>query len=128
MKGESRQRLLRLSKHVFLIFSVIFLRPKVSFDIYMCRLSIGNLEPQKLRKKKRNLITKFLWFKVANRRLRRSSVYYQCQKKLLDEKISQKRSKYGHGMFRLRLPLDYSFTGDFSQISLCRNILLVYAI
>ena len=43
--------------------------------------------------KKRSVIPKFLWFKVINRKLKRSSAYYQCQKKLLDEEISHKRSR-----------------------------------
>ena len=43
--------------------------------------------------KKRNVIPKFLRFKVANRKLRRSSAYYQCQRKLLDEEIALKGSR-----------------------------------
>ena len=42
--------------------------------------------------KKRNVIIKFLWFKVANRNLKNSSAYRACQRKLLDEEVAQKRS------------------------------------
>ena len=37
--------------------------------------------------KRRSIISRFLWFKVANRRLQSSSAYRQCQHKLLQEEI-----------------------------------------
>ena len=39
--------------------------------------------------KKRSIVPRFLWLKVANRRLRNSSAYRQCQNKLLQEEISK---------------------------------------
>ena len=41
--------------------------------------------------KNRNVIPKFLWFKVANRALKRSLAYFECQRKLLNEEIAQKQ-------------------------------------
>ena len=43
--------------------------------------------------KKRNVVPKFLRFKVASKKLRRSTAYYQCQKKLLDEEIKIKKDR-----------------------------------
>ena len=43
--------------------------------------------------KDRNLIPKFLWFKLSNRNLRNSHAYRSCQRKLLDEEIRQKRCR-----------------------------------
>jgi hypothetical protein len=42
--------------------------------------------------KKRSVIPRFLWFKVANRRLRNSSAYQQCQLKLLQDEINSKHA------------------------------------
>ncbi len=39
-------------------------------------------------KKRSVIIPRFLWFKVANRRLRTSSAYRQCQNKLLQDEIN----------------------------------------
>ena len=43
--------------------------------------------------KKRSVIPRFLWFKVANRRLRTSSAYRQCQTKLLQDEINAKHAR-----------------------------------
>ncbi len=43
--------------------------------------------------KKRSVIPRFLWFKVANRRLRTSSAYRQCQNKLLQDEINAKHAR-----------------------------------
>ena len=43
--------------------------------------------------KKRLVIPRFLWFKVANRRLRTSSAYRQCQNKLLQDEINAKHAR-----------------------------------
>jgi hypothetical protein len=43
--------------------------------------------------KKRSVIPRFLWFKVANRRLRNSSAYRQCQLKLLQDEINSKHAR-----------------------------------
>ena len=43
--------------------------------------------------KKKSVVPRFLWFKVANRRLRNSSAYRQCQNKLLQEEISSKHAR-----------------------------------
>ena len=43
--------------------------------------------------KKRSVIPRFLWFKVANRRLRTSSTYRQCQNKLLQDEINAKHAR-----------------------------------
>ena len=43
--------------------------------------------------KKRLVIPKFLRFKVANRRLRNSSAYRQCQNKLLQDEIASKHAR-----------------------------------
>ena len=43
--------------------------------------------------KKRSVIPRFLWFKVANRRLRTSGAYRQCQNKLLQDEINAKHAR-----------------------------------
>ena len=43
--------------------------------------------------KKRSMIPRFLWFKVANRRLRTSSAYRQCQSKLSQDEINAKHAR-----------------------------------
>jgi hypothetical protein len=43
--------------------------------------------------KKGSVIPRFLWFKVANRRLRNSSAYRQCQNKLLQDEIIAKHAR-----------------------------------
>ena len=42
--------------------------------------------------KNQNVIPKSPWFTVANRALKRSLAYYECQRKLLNEEINQKQS------------------------------------
>ena len=43
--------------------------------------------------KKRSVIPRFLWFKVANGRLRTSSAYRQSQTKLLQDEINAKHAR-----------------------------------
>ena len=43
--------------------------------------------------RKRNVITKSLWFIVANRNLKNSSAYRACQRNLLGEEVSKNRPR-----------------------------------
>ena len=43
--------------------------------------------------KQHDAIPRFLYFKLANRRLQNSTAYRQCQRRLLDEEINIKRSR-----------------------------------
>ena len=43
--------------------------------------------------KKRSVIPRFLWFKVANRTLRTFGAYRQCQNKLLQDEINAKQAR-----------------------------------
>ena len=61
--------------------------------------------------KKRNVIRKFLWLNVANKRIRKFLAYYQCQKKLLDTEISLKK-------FRIRT-LTAHTSSAYSDLSPC---------
>ncbi len=65
--------------------------------------------------KKRSVIPRFLWFKVANRRLRTSSAYRQCQNKLLQDEINAKHA-------RIRVLSAQVTTAHSSLASLVSNI------
>ena len=62
--------------------------------------------------KKRSVIPRFLWFKVANRRLRTSSAYRQCQSKLLQDEIDAKHARIRRNVTNKTILKSYCYCFD----------------